>query len=69
VSEGRRVEKLRPITRLKAFDCGREELNRYLQGFAWQNQQTGAAKNVCRARQAMRAGTGETAGRLTFGSD
>jgi hypothetical protein len=26
------------------FDCGREELNRYLVRFAWQNQQAGAAQ-------------------------
>jgi len=34
------------ITRLKAFDGGREELNRRLHGFAWQNQQTGAAQTL-----------------------
>ena len=26
------------------FDCGREELNRYLVRYAWQNQQAGAAQ-------------------------
>jgi len=44
VSEGRRVEKLRPDHTIESFDCSREELNRYLQRFAWQNQQAGAAQ-------------------------
>jgi GNAT superfamily N-acetyltransferase len=44
VSESRRVEKLRPGHPIESFDCGKEELNRYLQRFAWQNQQAGAAQ-------------------------
>jgi GNAT superfamily N-acetyltransferase len=44
VSEARRVEKLRPDHPIESFDCGKEELNRYLQRFAWQNQQAGAAQ-------------------------
>jgi len=44
VSEGRRVEKLRPDHTIESFDCSREELNRYLQRFAWQNQQAGVAQ-------------------------
>jgi len=44
LSEEHRVEKLRPDP-IESFDCGREELNRYLQRFAWQNQQAGAAQN------------------------
>jgi GNAT superfamily N-acetyltransferase len=44
VTESRRVEKLRPDHPIENFDCGREELNRYLQRFAWQNQQAGAAQ-------------------------
>ena len=44
MSEGRRVEKLRPDHTIESFDCSREELNRYLQRFAWQNQQAGAAQ-------------------------
>ena len=40
----RRVEKLCPAHRLEDFDCGREELNRYLLRYAWQNQQAGAAQ-------------------------
>jgi GNAT superfamily N-acetyltransferase len=44
VNEARRVEKLRPDHPIESFDCGREELNRYLQRFAWQNQQAGAAQ-------------------------
>jgi hypothetical protein len=44
VNDSRRVEKLRPDHPIENFDCGREELNRYLQRFAWQNQQAGAAQ-------------------------
>jgi hypothetical protein len=43
VTEARRVEKLRPDLKIEGFDCGREELNRYLLRYAWQNQQAGAA--------------------------
>jgi GNAT superfamily N-acetyltransferase len=41
VSEIRRVEKLRRDHPVEGFDCGREELNRYLLRYAWQNQQAG----------------------------
>ena len=44
MTESRRVEKLRPDHPTENFDCGREELNRYLHRFAWQNQQAGAAQ-------------------------
>ena len=44
MSEGRRVEKLRTHHNIEGFDCGREELNRYLLRYAWQNQQAGAAQ-------------------------
>jgi GNAT superfamily N-acetyltransferase len=44
VTESRRVEKLRPDHPIESFDCGREELNRYLLRYAWQNQQAGAAQ-------------------------
>ena len=40
----RRVEKLRPEHSIEGFDCGREELNRYLLRYAWANQQAGAAQ-------------------------
>lgn len=40
----RRVEKLRPDHPLEEFDCGRDELNRYLLRYAWSNQQAGAAQ-------------------------
>lgn len=46
-SEGqidRCVEKLRADHRIEGFDCGREELNRYLLRYALQNQQAGAAQ-------------------------
>jgi GNAT superfamily N-acetyltransferase len=44
VSSDRRVEKLRPDHKIEGFDCGRDELNRYLLRYAWQNQQAGAAQ-------------------------
>jgi GNAT superfamily N-acetyltransferase len=44
VSGARRIEKLRPDHPIEAFDCGREELNRYLLRYAWANQQAGAAQ-------------------------
>ncbi|HZP22425.1 MAG TPA: hypothetical protein VFB04_03190, partial [Terriglobales bacterium] len=40
----RRIEKLRPDHPIEGFDCGREELNRYLLRYAWQNQQAGAGQ-------------------------
>ena len=44
MSDIRRVEKLRRDHTVENFDCGREELNRYLVRYAWQNQQAGAAQ-------------------------
>jgi len=44
VNAVRRVEKLRPDHSTEGFDCSREELNRYLLRYAWQNQQAGAAQ-------------------------
>lgn len=44
MSDARRVEKLRRDHAVEDFDCGREELNRYLVRYAWQNQQSGAAQ-------------------------
>ena len=43
MNASRRIEKLRPHHSIEGFDCSREELNRYLLRYAWQNQQTGAA--------------------------
>ena len=45
VTETRRIEKLRRDHPVESFDCGREELNRYLIRYAWQNQQAGAAQS------------------------
>lgn len=42
-SADRRVEKLQGDHTLDAFDCGVQELNRFLQQFALQNQQAGAS--------------------------
>jgi GNAT superfamily N-acetyltransferase len=44
VNEIHRIEKLRRDHVVEGFDCGREELNRYLWRYAWQNQQAGAAQ-------------------------
>lgn len=44
MSDIRRVEKLRRDHPAEAFDCGREELNRYLVRYAWQNQQARVAQ-------------------------
>jgi GNAT superfamily N-acetyltransferase len=44
VNAARRVEKLRSDHAIEGFECGREELNRYLLRFAWTNQQAGAAQ-------------------------
>lgn len=44
MSAARRVEKLRLDHQIEGFDCGKEELNRYLLRYAWQNQQAGAAQ-------------------------
>lgn len=44
MSDVRRIEKLRPDHPVESFDCGRQELNRYLVRYAWQNQQAGAAQ-------------------------
>ncbi|HUO08440.1 MAG TPA: GNAT family N-acetyltransferase [Phycisphaerae bacterium] len=40
----RRIEKLTLAHKIDAFDCGREELNRYLLRYAWTNQQAGAGQ-------------------------
>jgi GNAT superfamily N-acetyltransferase len=44
VNAARRVEKFRADHPIEGFDCGREELNRYLLRYAWTNQQAGAAQ-------------------------
>jgi GNAT superfamily N-acetyltransferase len=44
VTQPRLIEKLRPDHLVDAFDCGSHELNRYLQRYALQNQQAGAAQ-------------------------
>jgi GNAT superfamily N-acetyltransferase len=40
-----RIEKLRREHAVDAFDCGREELNRFLRRFALSSQQAGAAQS------------------------
>lgn len=44
MTANRRVEKLRADHGVEGFDCGREELNRYLLRYALLNQQAGAAQ-------------------------
>ena len=44
MSDPLRIEKLRPEHAVEAFDCGREELNRFLQRFAMTNQRAGSAQ-------------------------
>ena len=44
MSAARRIEKLRRDHGVEDFDCGREELNRFLQRYALQNQQAGASQ-------------------------
>jgi GNAT superfamily N-acetyltransferase len=44
VADNRYIEKLRREHPIEDFDCGREELNRYLLRYAWQNQQAGASQ-------------------------
>jgi GNAT superfamily N-acetyltransferase len=44
VSAERRIEKLCPDHNIEGFDCGREQLNRYLLRYAWTNQQASAAQ-------------------------
>jgi GNAT superfamily N-acetyltransferase len=44
VADPLRIEKLRRDHGVDAFDCGREELNRFLIRFAFPNQQAGASQ-------------------------
>ena len=44
MSEARRIEKLRRDHALDAFDCGQDDLNRWLQKFALQNQSANVAQ-------------------------
>ncbi len=44
MSDPFRIEKLGPSHSLDGFDCGREELNRFLTRFALVNQQAGSAQ-------------------------
>lgn len=40
----RNIEKLRRDHPVDAFDCGNEELNRFLQRYAWPSQQAGSSQ-------------------------
>jgi hypothetical protein len=44
VSAPFRIEKLARAHALDGFDCGKEDLNRYLERYAWQNQQAGTSQ-------------------------
>ena len=64
VSSARLVEKLRPHHPIETFDCGREELNRYLLRYAWTKQQAGAAQTYVGLADGWSAGAYRpTAGR------
>jgi GNAT superfamily N-acetyltransferase len=39
-----RIEKLQPLHAVETFDCGREELNRFLHQYALQNQHSGGSQ-------------------------
>ena len=47
---------LRPDDPVASFDCGVEELNRYLHRFAWMNQQANAAVTYVAIRESIIAG-------------
>lgn len=44
------IEKLRQDHQLDSFDCGKEELNRFLKRAAWTNQQANSAQTYVLAR-------------------
>lgn len=45
------IEKLRLDHQLDSFDCGKEELNRFLKRNAWTNQQANSAQTYVAARE------------------
>jgi GNAT superfamily N-acetyltransferase len=51
VSDFGSIEKLRQDHDLGAFDCGREDLNRFLKRQAWTNQQANSAQTYVLARE------------------
>jgi GNAT superfamily N-acetyltransferase len=51
VSEFGSIEKLRREHQLDEFDCGRDELNRFLKRQAWANQQSHGAQTYVLARE------------------
>lgn len=50
MSEFRSIEKLRREHQLDEFDCGRDELNRFLKRQAWANQQSNSAQTYVLAK-------------------
>lgn len=50
------IEKLRLDHGLDGFDCGKEELNRFLKRNAWTNQQANSAQTYVLARQLVVVG-------------
>ncbi len=51
MSEFGSIEKLRREHQLDEFDCGRDELNRFLKRQAWANQQSHSAQTYVLARE------------------
>ncbi len=47
MSDAGAIEKLRREHILDSFDCGKEDLNRFLKRQAWNNQQRTARKPTC----------------------
>jgi GNAT superfamily N-acetyltransferase len=63
-----RIEKLRPDHPVAGFDCGQEELNRFLTRFALVNQLAGAAQTyVALAADAMLGYYSLTVGEVAYG--
>jgi hypothetical protein len=50
------IQKLRLDHELDSFDCGKEELNRFLKRSAWTNQQANSAQTYALARDPMVVG-------------
>lgn len=67
MSEFGRIEKLKREHLLDGFDCGKEELNRFLRRRAWNNQQSHSAQTYVLAKDlAVRGYYSLAAGSVTY---